>query len=218
MKNKTIDVITCPYCGHKQNMTFWGVVDANENPKIKQRILNGTFFEQTCKACGEQHLVSYPMLYEDKENRLMIYLNSTPLGISTAQEAIDSRRNVVAEKDDMRIRIVTSPNYLREKLRIFDMGFDDRVVEIVKALILEKVCQEKSLGPVDDVLCWIHNNGDMDVDIFANNTGTLTVKKDFYKYVEGKVKKQLDSQAPNPSEVNLGFAIEFLARNHFVCE
>ena len=218
MINKVIDTISCPHCGHKQNITIWGVVDASVNTKTKQKILNGTFFEQICKSCGEPHLVSYPMLYEDKANRLMIYHNTTQLGISNAQEAIDSRRKVVAEKDDMRIRIVTSPNYLREKLRIFEMGLDDRIVEVVKALVLEKLCKEKDLGPVEDVLCWVHNNGDMDIDVFAEQTGSVTVNKSFYSYVEGKVKRQLDEQYPNPSEVNLGFAIEFLDRNHFVCE
>ena len=218
MLYRTIDKIICPYCSNQQNMTFWTVVNADENTRIRKKILDGTFFEQTCKSCGEIHYVTYPMLYQDDTNRFMLYHTSGILEISTAQQAIEKRRNIISARNDYRIRIVTSPNELREKTRIFEKNLDDRVIEIIKVLVLERLSEQKLAGHIDEILCWICDNGDMDIDVLADTTGALTLEKDFYNYVESKTKILLNSQEPNPSEVNLDFAIDFLTRNRFIFE
>lgn len=189
-------------------------VDGTVNTRTKQRILGGSFFEHKCKCCGETSFIPHSMLYEDPLNNLTVFHTQTILGVADAYRTIDDRDDL--NDDDHQVRIVTSANALREKVRIFDKELDDRIIEIMKALILEELCTKKNLGRVDEILCWVRDgDGNFEIDVLAEHIGSMTVKRDFYYYLENKVKHLLDKQYPNPKEVGIDFAIEFLERNHF---
>lgn len=215
MSYRTTDTVVCPHCGHKQKMPVWGIVSATENTKKKNEIINGTFFECTCKNCGETNVIAYSMLYHDDVRETMLYHVQSMLGIADARRAIEDRRRGVSEANDCKIRIVTSPNSLKEKVLLCDHGLDDRIIELMKALIVEEIAVKKDIGQIDEVLCWVRDDGNFDFDIFADEVGTLTVKKTFYHYVEMKTKALLNKQYPNPIEVNMDFALEFLSKNRF---
>ena len=215
MSYKTTDTITCPTCGNKQKIIMWSVVDSDVNTRMHQKVLNGTFFEFKCKCCGKISTITYNTLYEDNTNHTMIYYTQTMIGVAEANQVISERRRIVNDRDDYNIRIVTSPNALREKVRIFDQGFDDRIIEVMKALILEELGNKKAAGHVEEILCWVRMDGNFDISVLSEHPGSMMVKRDFYDYVEKKVKRLLDKQYPNPTEVGLDMAFEFLDRNHF---
>ena len=215
MSYKTTDLVTCPHCGHKQRMPIWGIVNATENKRKKHEIMNGTFFECTCKNCGETNIITYSMLYHDDVNSMMIYHVQSTLGITDAHIAINDRRKYIKDTDDCKIRIVTSPNELKEKIILCENNLDDRIIELMKALIVEELSVRKELGNIDSVLCSVRDDGNFDFDVFADETGTLTVKRSFYDYIEKKTRALLNRQCPNPIEVNMDFALNFLSQNHF---
>lgn len=217
MSYKKVETITCFACGSKRKATLWAIVNSLENTKIKKKVVDGTIFEYKCPTCGEINFITYPMLYEDDANKFMVYYAGSLLEIAEAQQIIDKRRSNIKSSDDNIIRIVNSPNALSEKVRLLEENIDDRVIEIMKVILLDNVSKKKLAEHVDEVLCSIRPDGDFDFDFLGERPGSLLVKRDFYKYVEDKCKKFFKNQDENPTEVNIDWAIEFIEKYHFVC-
>lgn len=216
--HKTTDVAICPKCGNKQKMTVWAVVDGSVNTKTKYKIINGNFFDQKCKKCGETFAVIYPTLYEDGAIRTMIYYAQTPMQESVAIQTVLQRRDSVKRETDYSIRVTTAPEKWREKVCIADNGFDDRLVEIMKIAILEKLNGDGALGHIDDALCWYNKaNGSFELEIFGDHHCVVGIRKDFYYQLESKCKATLNRKEPNPIIVDLSWALNFLDENNFRC-
>lgn len=215
--HKTIDIITCPHCGHEQKMTVWGVIDGEVNTKTKSKIINGTFFDQKCKNCGETFAVAYPTLFEDDVHHAMIYYTQTHEQEITAENAIAGRRSVVEAKHDYSIRLTKTPQRFREKIRILDCCLDDRIIEIMKVALLEKLNEDGVFGHVDEVLCWCGDDGNFELEIFGDRHCIAGVKREFYDYLVMKCKASLDRQDPNPIIVDLTWAVDFMIANNFKC-
>lgn len=216
--HKTNDTAICPHCGHKQNMVVWAVIHGDTNTKTKQKIIDGTFFNQICKECGKSFSVIYPTLYEDDENHTMIYYAQTSMQESVAIQTILQRREAVSEERDYSIRVTSNPDRWREKVNIANCKLDDRIVEIMKIALLEKLNGDGSLGHVDDILCWCHKDEeDFELEIFGDNHCIVGVRKSFYKYLESKCKATLNRVEPNPMIVDMPWALCFLEENHFKC-
>lgn len=216
--HKANDIAICPHCGHKQNMVVWAVTNGDTNTVTKNKIINGTFFNQTCKECGESFTVLYPTLYEDDTSHSMIYYAHTQMQESVAIQTVLQRRELVNEENDYAIRVTNTPDKFREKVNIANCGLDDRLIEIMKIALLEKLNNDGSLGHVNEVLCWCDKkDSDFELEIFCDRHCIVGVRKDFYKYLESKCKPTLDRKEPNPTIVDMTWAITFLEENHFKC-
>ena len=64
----------------------------------------------------------------------------------------DIQRKFDSELDVYRIRIVLRQRELIEKARIFDAGYDDRVIEIMKVMLYVMVNNEKNEFYIKDIL------------------------------------------------------------------
>lgn len=151
--------ITCPKCKKESDFTVWDSINVQQDPDMKKRILNGNAFLFKCPDCKDETHIFYTMLYHDMNKKLMIYL------LPDDREQIKAAAGYLDEADttDMGIgipdltkgysyRIVTSPNELQEKICIFDSGYDDRVIEIIKVLYLGVMAEQSPDKKVDDIL------------------------------------------------------------------
>jgi hypothetical protein len=199
-------------------MTVWAVVDGEVNIRTKNKIINGTFFDQTCKKCGKTFALTYPVLFEDDSHYAMVYYAQTQSQEIDAVRAIDSRRELFEAANDYSIRITRSPQRFQEKVRILDCCMDDRIVEIMKIALLEKLSGEDTFGHVDEVLCWCDDNGgDFQLEIFSDSHFIVSIRRDFYDYLKSKCQATLDRKEPNPTIVDMTWALEFLEDNNFQC-
>ncbi|MBQ1471443.1 MAG: hypothetical protein IIZ34_03690 [Eubacterium sp.] len=66
--------IECPSCGCEFEVPMREFVDAQEDPTVKKKIIEGEFFLNACPDCGDQMLVEYPVMYTDPEKKLNVYL------------------------------------------------------------------------------------------------------------------------------------------------
>ncbi len=121
--------VGCPKCGTAVRTRMWPGICAQDSPELRARVLDETFFDWECPRCGYTAQLVYPCLYHDRERKFMVYL--APSGSGKEFQPVD-----VSEKfpqlSGVKKRVVSSPAELKEKVLIFESGFDDRAVELVK--------------------------------------------------------------------------------------
>lgn len=110
----------CSSCGHEAQVEFSTSVDVTRNPGLRARIARGDYFVWECPECGTKQLVGCDaFLMRDDTLRLIILMTGADIQASGLPEGYTGRT-------------VRSPGELVEKLKIFDSGLDDTVVELCK--------------------------------------------------------------------------------------
>ena len=109
----------CRSCGHLEEIPVRTSVNISDSPELKQAVLSGELFVWKCPECGASNLMKFPFLYHDPENRLILVLTDAPVNAEALPEAYTGR-------------LVGTAGELIEKVKIFDAGFDDTVIELCK--------------------------------------------------------------------------------------
>lgn len=132
--------VACPECGNIQEFVAWESINPDLDPDLKDKILTGELFTFKCEKCGKMSPITYPCLYNDMFSKTMIYLTQEEDAASKMNEILFEMQEAyeIQKRQGYEYRIVKTVNELAEKIMIKDMGLDDRVVEIVKALIMIK--------------------------------------------------------------------------------
>ena len=125
-KYHTTEVV-CPACKKPYNIQIWDSVNAQLNPEKKEEILSNTFYKTICPHCNEETDCVYDFLYHDMNKKYMISMLQ------------DYPQDMLKEitKSGYSLRKVDDINQLIEKIRIFDAGLNDIVVEIMKRVVSE---------------------------------------------------------------------------------
>ena len=138
--------VTCGNCGKTWNQSLQQCVNISLHPEEKERIMDFSFFSHECPFCGVSSILQYPLLYDDMEKALMIYLlpedtEETLKKLNTQQQFWSPEMLKAARICTM--RAVSHRAVLVEKIRIFDAGLDDRIVELTKSFIFVKFRKER---------------------------------------------------------------------------
>lgn len=169
------EMITCPKCGKTSSFTIWQSLNTMLNPEEKEKVVSGELFRFTCPACGYTAQVDYGFLYHQMEDEMMIYYVQDDEGYEQAYEFCTGKKTNGEESEfkvfeaygdgmkDYLYRIVRSQNRLREKIRIFDDGKDDRIIELMKVFISVSIGkQHPELEEFE-----LYYDGDKDSDAFT---------------------------------------------------
>ena len=115
--------IICPQCGEPQKYRLYASINAKENPELKRRVLDETLFDWRCKRCNYFAAMAYSFLYTDPEAGDVVCV--APAGEGRTAEPTQ-------EIQPFTKRSVKNLAELKEKILIFDIGYDDVAVELVK--------------------------------------------------------------------------------------
>ena len=120
---------TCSCCARQSQVSIYRSINVASEPELKEKVSDGSLFTWECPHCGTTNLMRYETLYHDPDHKLMILLADagTPLGGSV--------QDMFAQDEALKAytaRLVTSPGDLIEKIKIYDAGLDDIVVELCK--------------------------------------------------------------------------------------
>ena len=134
----------CEQCGKMHDASVYEGVDVSQEPQFRSRVMDASIFDFVCPDCGAVTGILYPFLYHDPANRFMVQLVDSTVtedpftGIFDDEDASEQAvRDVVEDmKARYSFRTVTTPNELMEKIAIFEAGYDDRVIELMKQGIL----------------------------------------------------------------------------------
>ena len=154
-----------------------------------------------CPHCGKSYNIDYPMLYHQMEDQIMIYYVVQEEDIQMVEEqfrgdfgSAESELTKVLKKDmdSYLYRIVGSQRELMEKIRIFDAGKDDRIVELVKRIISDAVA-DKNPDLRDANLYYLEEDG-KSLFVVVNSKGargTVPIPKGMYEDMAEGVRDKL---------------------------
>jgi len=125
MKETTI---TCPACGTVGTRSAVPVVDIAKDPDILDRLLTGAFFEWTCPGCARRFFANDVLLCLHSEHGYGVYL------VPGCKDAVIPVPTIYRSRCRGKLRVTASFVHFAEKLRIFEEGLDDRVIEAMKAV------------------------------------------------------------------------------------
>lgn len=119
--------IACPACGQPADVPVTQSINAREHPAQKAALLDGTLNILDCDRCGHRTPLEATLAYVDPDQRYFAVV--APSGDEAGEAAL-------AALGEGTRRLVPSRNALVEKVKILDAGLDDRVVEVLKILLL----------------------------------------------------------------------------------
>jgi hypothetical protein len=141
--------VNCPGCGRAHEATLVQSLNTRLNPELKARLLAGELNLLACD-CGKRTLLSATLLYHDPDRDY--FCQVCPGGedaMKRGELAFDAIGAVGTR------RLVPSQNALVEKVKILDAGMDDRVVEMLKVLMLASTGRDQN-----SVLLFDRRDGD----------------------------------------------------------
>ena len=181
--------VKCPKCGADIQFTYWQSINTQMSFAIPD-IISGKLFEVECKKCGNKTFVNYPMLFNDMIHDVMIHY--------TTPDAVEATKKIVEHMSKMlpgRARIVTDQLSLREKVAIFDAGLDDRVVEVLKFIVLLQA--KEQLGGKRVVGSYFHPGEEPVIEIaLEGDSGFVPVTMGLYE----KVAEEFCNPLPEDNE------------------
>ena len=199
---------TCPDCKKEFPFEIWQSVNIQLNPEMREKVFDHSIFNFECPHCGSKGYTEYPFLYNDMKNAFMIQYCPEDDSIEdykkALQEIIDSD-SAMGALNNRYLRIVTKYFQLVEKIKIFESGYDDRLIELLKAheikeLNLNKpennlafalfdLRTHKHISPKNPVptLVYINKDGEESFDCpISIIPGAVGQVKDEYNYLDDK--------------------------------
>lgn len=127
-KHKTVN---CPYCSAKNNVILYESLNVTTEPngdRIRESVMNGSFFGYLCHFCRHWVNICYPSLYLDEDRKLSCWIIPHNM-----REKMVPAIKKLKTPSDYECRIVFTPNELAEKIRIYNIeGYNDVYMEYLK--------------------------------------------------------------------------------------
>ena len=187
MENKKY-TIKCPECGTDVEVSRPAVINVQNDPEYKIKVLTGELFNEKCPKCGQGLQVVSRITYHDMDKRLMIYFR--PITSQDELKTFDYEAIRSAIEDNFKapnyaIRVVTTVNELREKIKIAEFGLNDGVIEIAKFVYFDIFT--KQFDGVGVVNIYYERRDDKDALIFFCNDGktrSILIAPEVYSSIE----------------------------------
>lgn len=144
------ETLKCPKCKTENKFRIYDSINVTLDPELKKKVLDGFLFKMKCAECGTETVINYDTLYHDMsaEHPLLIQCCQQRDGWEAINEQNENVRKMMADmnlSNEFPHRVVIGYNALREAIRIFDAGYDDRAMFILKmvfAAMLKRDHQE----------------------------------------------------------------------------
>ena len=192
MQDRTLH-FNCSRCGQASPVPVYSVVNARENPELKEEVRSGRIFLWTCPVCGRPNLARYPFLYHDPELRLLLWMSD---GDAALEEQMSRVVKVQEGLEDYTARMVDTPGDLIEKIVIFEAGLDDVAMEMCKYIVRGDLGRDVELkfysidGADHEITMTYPENGQMQMvqtgfNIYEDCAGIVRRNPDIVKGVDG---------------------------------
>lgn len=156
---------TCTRCGNQSVVKIYSSINVSREPEMKEMVMSGAAFSWSCPHCGTLNLLKYQTLYHDPEQKLMVLLTDQDAALDGAV------RNMFAQDETLKAyaaRIVSEPGELIEKVKIFDAGLDDMVIELCKY-----VTSMEMKEPVDNMKFFRMDGADNEITLTYPSKGEM---------------------------------------------
>lgn len=210
MSQKKVIQVKCEKCQETFDFEIYETLNVSTNPELKKEIISKEVFKVHCPKCGELHRINYPMIYADEEKKVLVNLVNRQSKLDDLKDLDNIKKTNYLS--DYTCRLVVDMHDMVEKILIFEAGLNDRVVEVLKAIVISSASFEKNNvracyfgGLFDDKIR-------VDVVMKDNTVNVAYVSMDNYYKCYDQNRAVFDE---NPQEwrfVNFKWALEFLAK------
>lgn len=177
----SLEEMACPKCGYKHSIRKYKRINVTEKEGLRQDILKNRIFAFRCEKCGLNAPLTYECHYYDPGKKYQIFL--APELDEKAMQAMKE----LEEKTTGTKRVVDNINDLKEKIMIRENHMDDRVVELLKIMVISQLKKEMKDDTLMNIL-FDYNGGDLFFIVFfeKKGIGRLPIALDQYRQIENQ--------------------------------
>ena len=218
MTMKNSQNIACMDCKKEGAFEFYGHIDVTTDPTLKVLVKNYELFKFTCPHCGSEQFVNYSFIYQDADHGVLLYHLQSPEEIDQARATLTQDGEPQASADGQYRRLVIGPDALVEKIRIFDAGYDDRVMELYKIFLYgqlrDQLAQAAGGDNVEAVFIDEHLVGSLHFVFVGEGRaiGEIPLSTEVYAQIAADYKDKLDQFAADEVLIDQDWAFDFLGR------
>ena len=192
-----VDILfKCSKCGETHIINKDDEIDLTDDKSLLNTILDDSFFTHQCSNCKEYSVIEFPFIIKDDKFNYFYKLNPT-----------NERLFLLKDNEDREIRLVSTLNELKEKVRIKYYRLNDHIVEYIKKLIKEDIENNNDVV-IEEIYFTKYEDEKLQFVLFDkdNYLGAMYYDKKGYIKQFNKLKNQIDK---NLQIVNLK-TIEYL--------
>lgn len=123
--------VRCSKCGQESQASVYQSINVAGDPDLKSKVVSGEIFVHECPHCGAKTIIKDNLLYHDPDERLLICLSDQTF-YSDGMEGYTCR-------------LVSDAGSLIEKVKIFDAGLDDVIMEMCKYVTAQELGKDVDL-------------------------------------------------------------------------
>lgn len=197
--------IACPKCRQQSNTEILISGNTVNEPDIRKKVMDESIFRWKCVKCGFTTRCQHPFLYNDIENKFMIYYIP---GVER-QKVVDQKlEQSYSELGDIKKRVVPDINALKEKIVIFEQGLDDKALELTKLAVSEIVSRDTGHNVSSGYFTGIdEENETVSFQFFVGGDKRSYIQStriDIYRRSAGIIKKHFPKVDSQPGFLNIG--------------
>jgi hypothetical protein len=205
--------ICCEYCGTEYDHATHHVVERHKSEALALDIINDEFFYAVCPHCHRMTGVDHLVVYTDMEKKALIAYFDSDIELSLAETQIGEwMQEFGVDSSYNTVRIVSTQNELREKIILLNNDLDDRVIEILKLMALDRVREEGHNQKFEEARCSVLKDGRLNVDFVGDEPMHIATPRWYYDKMEKAMRKALNA-SPTPLVVSTEWAVEFDVTN-----
>lgn len=189
--------VKCPQCGKESTFSMWQNVDSLEDPMLKQQIVDGVLFDFKCPYCDYSVSLHYDLLFNMPDHGVMLQMIVNPEQAAKGPEAIEAQERLLPAEAQQYAkqyihRIVPDPITLREKIIIFELDMDDRVIELMKILYAAQYVTQKGVEP-EHIFFSINNKQEKQFELYGESEllAIAVFDEDLYKNLQHSPQRKL---------------------------
>lgn len=142
MAKYDITKVVCPKCNMENTKRTWKNINVNTNPDLKDKLMDLSLFRFKCSECGYEAILDYSLTYEDDYR---IYYVTEQQELDEVLDLLSNQGDLIEDETIRFNRVVCTQDDLLEKVNIFDLGLDDKVIEVIKVLFFMNFRQQKQV-------------------------------------------------------------------------
>lgn len=205
MSEIVIKSVACPKCRQQTNTEILISADTVNEPDIRKKVMDESIFRWKCVKCGFTTRFQHPFLYNDIENKFMIYYIP---GVER-QKVVDQKlEDSYSDLKNIKKRIVSDINALKEKIIIFEQGIDDKALELTKLAVSEIVSRDTGYNVYSGYYTGMdEEKGTVSFQFFVGGDKRSYIQStriDIYNRSAGIVKKHFPKVESQPGFLNIG--------------
>ena len=124
--------VRCKRCGHTQSVALWQKINPISSVVAHALLCEDKLFEVVCRGCGNSGTLRYEALYIDGNPACAVWLKPRDAAMDVPTPEVPEAAFLMELDKKFRLRIVETPEEFAEKVRIFEDGWDDILIELAK--------------------------------------------------------------------------------------